>query len=240
MKIKFLSILLITSFFVNGQDLNTPIITSGDSINSFIPENCRVIQIIEGDLNKDKINDVAIVFQDTNPSKIELIKSGETIIDTLDSNQRTLLVLIKDSLTNKYILKGQTNSFIIHRYSSFMNEPFQKISIKNNTLILDFFLWYSWGSWSQTELQYIFRYQNDKITLVGAEYNEVHRGTSAGVQRSFNFLTKKMCETKSELDTNGEIRTKKPEWTNFMIKELKTLETLSKPLDWIPINGIQL
>jgi len=121
-----------------------------------------------------------------------------------------------------------------------MADPFQELIISKNILKINFFLWYSMGSWYQTDLTYVFRFQEDKLTLIGAEYNEVHRGNSNGVHRSFNFSTKKMSETQSELNSNGDLFDKNTEWFDLPIQELKTIETLTKPLDWEPIIGKQI
>jgi hypothetical protein len=224
-----------------GQTDRYPIIkTSGKTIEEFVPRNWKILQKATGDLNKDDLNDIVVVLQETDPSKIKLLKSEEVADDTVDSNRRILIVLFQDSITNSYVLKGQTNTFVLGRYSSTMSDPFQGIGISKGKLIIEFFLWYSAGSWYQTNLAYIFRFQKGQMTLIGAEYNEVHRGTSEGTNRSFNFSTKKMSETKSKLGDNGEMIEEKTKWNTLTIKELKTLGTVTQPLDWEPIKGIQI
>ncbi len=234
-------VVIIFALNAHGQTSILPTIkSSGNSIGEFIPKNWKILKKQDGDLNKDKRDDIAVVLQETRPDKIEFIKSEESVYDTLDTNDRILIVLLKDSTTNKYILKGRTNTFILNRNSQKMSDPFLGIKIVKGNLVVDFFLWYSEGSWYQTDLTYIFRFQKGNMTLIGAEYNEVDRGSSDGVRRSFNFLTKKMSEVKSKLDDKGETKNEGTVWKQLPIKELKTIETLIQPLEWEPIPGVQI
>lgn len=240
MKTVFIIILLAASTFSQGQPSSLPIIkNSGTLIEDFIPKNWRILQKVVGDLNKDKLDDVVLVLQEEDKTKIETLK-GEEGDYTIDFNQRLLIVLCKDSTTNGFNLKGRTNTFIINRHSENMADPLQEIVISNGILKINFFLWYSMGSWYQTELTYIFRFQNNQVSLIGAEYNEIHRGTSEGVKRSFNFSTKKMSETKSHLNDEGDTVSDETKWMTLPINKLRTLETLTQPLDWRIFEGIQI
>ncbi|BDX37799.1 hypothetical protein CYCD_11540 [Tenuifilaceae bacterium CYCD] len=64
MKFKFL--ILFIMFFSDsfGQmNLNQEVKTLGESIKDFVPENWKVLQLKKGDLNKDKVEDIAVVIQ---------------------------------------------------------------------------------------------------------------------------------------------------------------------------------
>ena len=236
-----ITILTLTlSTIVYGQSTHVPIIkNSGTLIEEFIPKNWKILQKVTGDLNKDNLDDVALVLQEKDKSKIEIIK-GEEGDYTIDLNRRIMIILVKDSTINGFNLVGRTNTFIINRSSENMADPLQEMIINNGTLKVSFFLWYSMGSWYQTELTYIFRLQNNQITLIGAEYKDIHRGTSDGIKRSFNFSTKKMSETKSHLNEDGDIVSDETKWTTLPIKKTRTLETLTQPLDWRIIDDIQI
>jgi len=82
-----------------GQTDKYPIIkTSGKTVEAFIPKNWKILQKTTGDLNKDNHNDIVAVLQETDPGKIELLKSEEVAYDTVDSNRRILIVLFQDTI----------------------------------------------------------------------------------------------------------------------------------------------
>jgi len=77
--------------------------------------------------------------------------------------------------------------------------------------------------------------------LIGAEFDQIHRASMEGLKRSFNFLTKKMSETRStfEDDQSGEqVEKVDTKWINLNFNELKTLKTLTAPLRWEVAPGV--
>ncbi len=232
--------LLVIASFCNGQ--NSPAIkTEGQSTDDFVPKHWKILQAATGDLNKDKVDDVALVIQEMDPNKIEI--NDGLGIDTLDTNPRILIILFKDTISNKFKLSGISRTFILNHYSPTMDDPFDGITISKGVLGIGFHFWYSAGSWYQTSLEYKFRFQKNDIFLIGAEFHEIDRGTTEGLKRSFNFSTKKMSETKItfENDPNGEqVEKSETEWKNLEIKELKTLKTLKRPLNWTVAPGVDI
>jgi len=126
----------------------------GESLEDFVPRNWRIIDIANGDLNADNIDDAALVIQEMDPKNI-LINDGMGI-DTLDSNPRMLLILFKDTLSNTYRLKDISKTFILNHYSPTMDDPFDGIAISNNILRIGFHFWFSAGSWFQSSMEYKF------------------------------------------------------------------------------------
>ncbi len=55
--------LLIVTFVCRGQD-GVMIKTQAHSIEEFVPKNWRIIRTAQGDLNKDNIEDAALVIQE--------------------------------------------------------------------------------------------------------------------------------------------------------------------------------
>ncbi len=81
--------------------------------------------------------------------------------------------------------------------------------------------------------------------MIGAEFEETHRGTMEKTERSFNFQTKKMSETtltfSDELDENGEqIEKVNTVWKKLSTKEMKTLKTLLRPLKWTVLPDVSI
>jgi hypothetical protein len=232
--------LVLTTILCSGQ---TPsgIKPEGQSIEDFVPINWKILQTATGDLNKDNIDDVVLVIQELDRTKI-VVNEGLGI-DTLDTNPRILIILFKDNQSNEFKFKATSETFILNHFSPTMDDPFDGIMISKGILGIGFHFWYSAGSWYQTSLEYKFRYQKNDFYLIGAEFDEVHRGTSEGLKRSFNFLTKKMSEIKITFDNDesGEqIEKSETTWKDMDIKELKTLKMLTAPLKWTVVQDVQI
>src|SRR5689334_16071442 len=103
--------LLVTATFCSGQNLPT-IKTEGHSIEDFVPKHWKILQTATGDLNKDKVDDVALVIQEMDPKKIEI--SDGLGIDTLDTNPRILIILFRDTVANKFKLRETARTFILN------------------------------------------------------------------------------------------------------------------------------
>jgi hypothetical protein len=240
MKYLGLGTLLLLIIQCSGQNSLT-IRSEGHTFEDFVPENWKIIRTTTGDLNKDGIEDAALVIQEMDPRKIQI--SNGLGIDTLDTNPRIMMILFKDPKSNKFRLKETSKTFILNHYSPAMDDPFDGIIISKGILEIGFHFWYSTGSWYQTILEYKFRFQKNDFFLIGAEFREINRATTEGLKRSFNFSTKKMSETKTtfENDQNGEqVEKSRTDWRNLEIKELKTFKTLTSPLKWTVAPGVNI
>jgi hypothetical protein len=222
MKYLGLGTLLLTTIFCSGQ--SNPIVKKqGLTVDEFVPKHWKILQKVTGDLNSDNYDDAALVIQEVNPKNV-LINDGLGI-DTLDTNPRMLLILFKDTVLNQFKLQEISKTFILNHYSPTMDDPFYGINISKGILEIGFRFWYSAGSWYMTFLDYKLRFQKNDFFLIGAEFEETHRGTMERTKRSFNFLTKKMSETKSEfedkVDQNGEqIENTRTVWKKLDFREL--------------------
>lgn len=240
MKYLVLWSLLLIAFLCRGQT-SPKIKFEGQSIDEFVPNNWRIIRTATGDLNKDSHDDAAIVIQEMDSKKV-IINEGLGI-DTLDTNPRLLIIVLKDTSSNKFRLKEVSGNFIPNHYSPTMDDPFDGIMISKGVLIVSFRFWYNAGSWYQTYLEYKFRFKKNEFYLIGAEFDEIHRGSSEGLKRSFNFLTKKMSETtiRFEDNENGkQIEKIETEWRTLGIKELKTIKTLTGLFKWTVAQGVEI
>lgn len=212
---------------VNSQN-NQPIIPKeGKLIADFVPRKWKIIAKSEGDLNKDKINDVAFVIENTATENIILNEGlGK---DTLNVNPRFLLVLFKTD--SKYVLKSINKKFIPSQddlESPCLEDPFMEnggIEIKNGVLTIDLHYWLSCGSWYVTDRKYKFRFQDNSFVLIGYDSSSFHRSSGESESKSINFLSKK-----KELITGmNEFEESNPKttWKSIKIEKLIKLEDLT-------------
>jgi hypothetical protein len=194
---------------------------------SIIPEGWTVLGADTGDLNKDGLDDIAFVIQDTKP---ENIKPHDGLgDDTIDENPRVLAIYFMNKNLNKYELQLQADSFIILK-EPVMDEPFAGMEIKKGILEINFYLWFSAGSWSVSNHSYKFRFQNEQFELIGFEMNTFMRNSGEMTDYSINFSTGKMSIKKS-IDTEEETK-ESTELKTFKLQKLQSLESLVKPFEW--------
>ncbi len=207
----------------------------GTAIGQFVPPGWKVIDSAFGDLNKDKAGDMALVIQHND--SIALVDTGmDGQPDTVFMQPRILAIFFYDKVTRQYRLIEQSNSFIVGRDNPYMDEPFRGILIARGVLSIQFFLWYSAGSWEMSNHAYKFRYQNNQFELIGADYLETNRASGKTNDRSYNFVTQKVKVSTGNISNNR----KKVTYHNIAQKEMKTLKTFEEPFTWEVENGFYL
>lgn len=221
-----LLILILTSYLSvsYGQDFSYPTIEAKrQSIIDFVPEGWTILDSAYGDLNKDGFRDAAIVIQ--HKDSISMVNSLD---DTILTQPRMLLIVLKDPVENGFALIETSNSFILKHDNPAMDDPYQDLTINKGLLEVKFRLFYNMGSWFVTNAVYKFRYQQGQFVLIGAENFSFHRATHDFEDYSYNFLTKKRALTKGN-DNTG---IKNTTWKSLNIPELKSLKTLTEPFTW--------
>ena len=166
----------------------------GNKMEDFVPKHWSTIMKVDGDLNKDSLADTALIVEQENPNNISITEYN----DTLNTNPRALLVLFKQE-NGSYKLAAKNDKGFIEppKESSSLLDPLGEgdINIKNNTLRLRFQYFFSAGSWYITNVEYVFRYQNNHFELIGVETNSFHRATGEETIVSFNLSTNKLETT---------------------------------------------
>ena len=166
----------------------------GNKMEDFVPKHWSAIMKVDGDLNKDGLTDTALIVEQENPNNISVTEYN----DTLNTNPRALLVLFKqENGTYKLTAKNDKGFIEPPKENSSLLDPLEEgdINIKNNTLRLRFQYFFSAGSWYITNVEYVFRYQNNHFELIGVETNSFHRATGEETIVSFNLSTNKLETT---------------------------------------------
>ncbi|MEB3039475.1 hypothetical protein [Capnocytophaga gingivalis] len=193
----------------------------GNKMEDFVPKHWSAIMKVDGDLNKDSLADTALIVEQENPNNISITEYN----DTLNTNPRALLVLFKqENGTYKLAAKNDKGFIEPPKESSSLLDPLGEgdINIKNNTLRLRFQYFFSAGSWYITNVEYVFRYQNNHFELIGVETNSFHRATGEETIVSFNLSTNKL-----ETTMGGNVFEEKE---NNPKKETKTFMYNPKPI----------
>ena len=230
-----LSLFLIYSTYIFGE--NFP--QKAKTVNDFIPKGWKKILTANGDLNKDKLEDIAIIIEKDDKKNIK--KNDGFGPEELNLNPRILLVLFKGK-DGTYSLAAKNDKGFIksegNKDNSALMDTLDNIIIKNNVLKIVFNYFMSAGSWWTSTDIYIFRFQNNVFELIGYESNAYMRNTGEEEGTSINFST-----NKAKITTGGNIfeekeNNPKDEWRylkfekKYILNEM-TESTLDEILDII-------
>ena len=194
-----LSLFLIFSLYAFAE--NFP--QKAKSVNDFIPKGWKILKdengsnfITKGDLNKDNLEDIAIIIEKNDKKNI---KKNESLgPDELNLNPRILLVLFKEK-DGTYTLAAKNDKGFIqsegNEETPTLMDTLSNISIKKNVLKITFNYFMSAGSWNTSSDTYIFRFQNNVFELIGYESDSYMRNTGEEEKVSINFSTNKVKST---------------------------------------------
>ena len=212
-----LSLFLICSIYIFGEDFPT----KAKTVNDFIPKGWKEILTTNGDLNKDKLEDTVIVIE----------KDDVLGPDYLNLNPRILLVLFKQK-DGTYILASKNDKGFIQSENDEENptlmDTLTGISIKNNTLRINFDYFLSAGSYSASQTVFTFRFQNNRFELIGLDNNSFMRNSGEQEEFSINFSTNKMKTTSGRNIFDEKLSKPKETWENINIKKKYILDEMSK------------
>ena len=241
MNLRLLGILiLILTISGLGQDNPWPtptiadfpkIVLQGRTIRDFVPNNFNLVSQVSGDLNGDKLPDIALHIKGSSSRFITKLDFNE-----YDANPRILLILFKENNQKGYGLAEQSNTFIITPDSPARSEPFQGMSIKKGVLKIAFELWLSAGGWEATNATYKFRYQNHQLFLIGADREDYMRNSIETYKESYNFLSRKVKITeglRKDIENPETYKTKTTiKWRQLPQVKPRGLKDLGPAFSW--------
>ena len=220
-----LSLFLIYSTYIFGE--NFP--QKAKTVNDFIPKGWKKILTANGDLNKDKLEDIAIIIEKDDKKNIK--KNDGFGPEELNLNPRILLVLFKGK-DGTYSLAAKNDKGFIksegNEDNSALMDTLDNIIIKNNVLKIVFNYFMSAGSWWTSTDIYIFRFQNNVFELIGYESNAYMRNTGEEEGTSINFST-----NKAKITTGGNIfeekeNNPKDEWRYLKFEKKYILDEMTE------------
>ena len=87
-------------------------------IEDFLPKNWQILYEVEGDLNNDNLNDIALIIENTDSGNIK--KNDSFGPETLNLNERIILVLFQEK-DGSYTLKSKNDKGFIESENSEIN-----------------------------------------------------------------------------------------------------------------------
>lgn len=167
------------------------------------------VEEINGDLNKDGVDDCIIIMKGIDKNNIVDVEvSGK-----VDRNRRGILVLLKDKKNYKYVLRNYDCFSSENEDGGVYFAPELSISIEKGNVVVH----YShgrYGAW-----WYTFKLRNSDLELIGYDAHD-SRGPVTNRITSINFLTKKK-QTQININENaeGDDEIFKEIWEDIKIKQ---------------------
>lgn len=225
----FIVLCLLCSQFCMAQSFVFPKLSNqGITIEKLIPPNWKVIDTAIGDLNNDKIEDLALVLEfDKAISEKRAYGDGETELIREFQKPRILAIYFKDAKTGKLSFALQNNNFMLRsNEGGAMGEPFKEINITNNSLKISF----EGGNDWRWKLNYQFKYQTKDWHLIYANNTYYNATTGEMIDKAYNFNTRRLIETKGNLFNRSNANQTTEEILYF--SQLRTFNSFRKPWTW--------
>lgn len=198
--------------------------------DGFAPRGWTVEHSVSGDLNGDRRPDLVIVLRQRDPANI--IRHGGLGESPLDTNPRILAVALATPGGPLHLLE-QNHVLIPRTINPVFQDPLEEAPvIRSGVLTIRLAFFASAGSWTMSNATSKFRLRQGQLELIGHDYNEVRRNTGEMVERSVNFLTRRVSTVNTTIDAEGTVE---PVWTTLPAGPLLTLEQIGDGLAFDPV-----
>lgn len=194
------------------------------------PSGWRIEHRLTGDLSGDGVADVVLVLKQHDPAN--LVKNDGFGPDTLDTNPRLLIVAL--ARDGGYDLAVRNHTFIPRPLEPALDDVLETApAIRNGTLSIPLHYFASAGGWTMWNSVSRFRWRDGALRLVGHDYAEMSRNTGATLDRSVNFLTRRVSTVRSTMDVD-----KDPPavWSTLPAGPLLTIDQVGNGLEYYPVE----
>ena len=192
---------LLLAFFV------TPTFAGADeTFSQWVPNNWKLIDSEKGDLNRDGIDDVVLVTEETNPANFKKKPEGSLGPNILNLNPRRLIILLRSSSGFKEVLRR--DDLLPSENAENMgclDDPLANggVSIARGNLVIELQDSRSCGSYGVVNEKFTFRTRGTRFQLIGHDRSESSRSTGERSEYSTNYLTGKKKITTDLNDFRG-------------------------------------
>lgn len=165
----------------------------------WVPSGWKLIANATGDLNQDGAEDALLVVEEQNADN--LVENDGFGARVMNLNPRRLIVLFNTA--NGYRKMVSNDSLIPREHDSeipCLADPLQEggVAIDRGRILVELGTWLSCGSYGVTHLTFTFRFEDDRLRLIGYDLSEFSRSSGEATAYSVNYLTGRIKTTTGE------------------------------------------
>lgn len=227
MKTTIFLLLIAVSGSAFSQSFKYPLMNAqGKTIKALIPPQWKVVDSAYGDLNNDKVDDLALIIEFYAAVK-ENRAYGDNTTELITELQRPRILAVYFKTGRNYRIVTQNNNFVLRsEEGGAMGDPLRPMSINENKLSLAF---EGGGTW-RWKLGYSFKYLNKDWQLTNANNYSYHSTSGEMNEKQYDFLAKKRVVTIGQTN-NGPLTNETTEQP-LTLKALRTFANFKKPWTW--------
>jgi hypothetical protein len=162
-----------------------------DAFAQWVPNGWKAIAKSVGDLNRDGIDDVVLVTEETNPANFKKKPEEALGPSVLNLNPRRLIILLgssnglKETLRRDDLLPSENTEDM-----GCLDDPLANggVSIARGNLVIELQDSRSCGSYGVVIEKFTFRNQGTRFQLIGYDRSEASRSTGERSEYSTNYL----------------------------------------------------
>lgn len=191
----------------------------------FVPQGWKLEAEASGDLNGDRVADVALVLhKDDQANRLPIWESDLT--NLFDTNPRILLVAFGQR-GGGFVRAAAGHRLISRHVQGNMDDPFDGLEIVKGTLRLKMHVFMNAGGWWMGNYQFAFRWQQGAMRLIGYDRDGVQRNTGETDGVSVNYLTGAKLVKSGNIDGTEKVRRH-----TIKRKKLLTMEQVGDGLEF--------
>lgn len=208
--------------------------TTGADAAGFVPKGWKLETRASGDLNGDGLPDLALALKQTDPAN--LLPNRAMCRDRIDTNPRLLAVALAQR-GGGYRLVAQNHTLVPRYDNSCADDWFDSngesgggLTLERGTVRVRLGRFMSAGGWSMGATDYIFRWQDNALRLIGFDYSNIQRNTGETAKLSINYLTRRVQISRGSIDSDKD----KTSWSRLPPGPLLTIDQVGDGMEFDP------
>ena len=208
------------------------LVLQAPSAEAFAPAGWRVEFKAAGDLNKDGIDDLALVIRQDDPANVLTnMPIGPAKFDT---NPRILAVAL-GRRGGGYDLALENHTLIPRTTEPNLDDYLSEgggVSIARGTLQVKLHLFASAGGWSMGTVGYTFRFQSGRLELIGYDSAMTQRNSGETTEISVNYSTGRMKIATGSIENDKT----KVRWRTLPKRPPLTIDQIGDGMEFDPMK----
>ena len=160
-------------------------------IKPFVPPGWRIEYQVSGDVDADRIPDIALILRQTSPKKI---LRGEFLSEDVEVDLNPRMILILRRTRGGYQVIARNDRLIPAPDNEVIIDPLDYFKIEHRKVILQISYFATMGSWTASTSRFAFRFDDECLHLTRYEYVEFHRAAPDETRKVIDYVFREGLE----------------------------------------------